>query len=166
MTKPTSPSDSPATGNSYTVPLTATAGLCCATVRDFIVVGGLTSDRYTIRWNAIGDVTDWPTPATDDARSKQAGQQTFPSRFGWVTGLAGNDFYMYIFQERSISKGTYVGGDVVWSFDIFEEDRGCVRQGMLETIDDMVVFESDRGRHILQNDQIVDIGYGITDDSY
>jgi len=57
-------------------------------------------------------------------------------------------------------------GDVVFSFDIFEEDRGCIRQGMIETIDDLVVFESDRGRHLLQNDQIVDIGFGKTDDTF
>jgi len=153
----------PPNGGTYTV--TAEAALVCATFRDFIVIGGLTSDRYAIRWSAIGDPTDWPTPATDDARSKQSGKQSFPTKFGWVTGIAGNDFYMYIFQERSITKGTYVGGDTVISFDIFEEDRGCGRQGRVETIDDLVVFTSDRGRHLLQNDQIVDIGYGILDDS-
>jgi len=163
MTKPTNPSDPP-TGSNYTV--IGPDGLACATVRDFIVVGGLSSDRFAIQWCAIGDPTDWPTPGTDDARSKQAGLQSFPTKFGWVTGIAGNDFYMYVFQTQAITKGTYVGGDVVWSFDIFEEDRGCVRQGMLETIDDLVIFESARGRHLLQNDQIVDIGYGLMDDTF
>lgn len=163
MTLPTGPTDPP-TGSTF-VGRTTNGATCCATVRDFIVIGGLSTDRFAIQWNAIGDPTDWPSPGTDDARSKQSGLQSFPTKFGWVTGLAGNDFYMYIFQQRAISKGTYVGGDVVFSFDIFEEDRGCVRQGMLETIDDMVVFQSDRGKHILMNDQISDIGFGITDDS-
>ena len=152
------------TGGNYTV--AAEAALCCATFRDFVVIGGLTSDRYAVRWSAIGDPTDWPTPATDDARSKQAGKQSFPTEFGWVTAIAGNDFYMYVFQERAITKGQYVGGDTVISFDIFEEDRGCVRAGRMAQVDDMVIFESERGRHLLQNDQIVDIGYGKTDDSY
>ena len=164
MTKPTGPTDSP-TGGDFTVPITEDA-LCCATVRDFIVIGGLSSDRFSVRWSAIGDPTDWPIPNTDDARSKQSGQQAFPTEFGWVTGIAGNDFYMYVFQQRAISKGTYVGGDTVFSFDTFEEGRGCVRQGMLASIDDKTIFESDRGRHMLENDQIMDIGYGITDDSY
>jgi hypothetical protein len=163
MTKPTPPLDPPV-GSAYTVPLTENA-LCCATVRDFIVIGGLDSDPYAIRWNALGDPTDWPIPNTDDARTKQAGQQSFQTRFGVVTGVAGNDFYMYVFQTHAISKGTYVGGDVVFSFDTFEEGRGCIRQGLIHTIDDMVVFESDRGRHILLNDQIQDIGFGITDDT-
>ncbi len=162
MTTPSNPSDSP-TGSNYTV--AGGAALSCATARDFVVLGGPANDRFAIQWCAIGDPTDWPVPGTDDARAKQAGKQTFPTKHGWVTGVAGNDFYMYIFQARAITKGTYVGGDVVWSFDTFEEDRGCVRQGMLATIDDMVVFSSDRGRHILQNDQIVDIGFGKTDDT-
>lgn len=141
-------------------------GHVCATVRDFVIVGGLTTDPYAIRWCAIGNATDWPIPETDDARSKQSGQQAFPSRFGWVTGIAGNDFYMYVFQERAITKGTYVGGDVVFQFDTFEEDRGCERAGLLTQIDDKVFFKSDRGFHLLENDQIADIGYGKVDDTY
>ena len=160
MTKPSPPP----TGGNYTV--AAEAALTCTFFRDFIVIGGITSDRYAIRWSAIGDATDWPIPATDDARSKQAGKQSFSTKFGWVTGLAGNDFYLYVFQERAITRGTYVGGDVVISFDTFEEDRGCKRHGLLEKIDDMVAFQSDRGRHLVQNDKILDIGYAKVDDSY
>lgn len=158
----------PPTGGAYSViPTTDTAiyGTCITTARDFVVLGGLNSDRYAIRWSALGDGTDWPTPATDDARSKQAGTQSFPTRFGWVTAVHGNDFYMYVFQESAITKGTYVGGDIVWSFDTFEESRGCVRQGLSIMIDDTVYFSSDRGKHALLNDQVVDIGYGILDDS-
>jgi len=151
--------------SSYVVPINVGA-LACTTFRDFIVIGGLTTNRYAIRWCSIGDPTDWPEPATDDARAKQAGQESFPSEHGYVTALAGNDFYMYIFQENAISKGTYVGGDIVISVDIFEEDRGCVRGGRLVQVDDMVFFESDRGFHMLLNDQITDIGYGKVDDSY
>ncbi len=153
--------------DSYTeyTPNTVT-GMYCTKFRDFVVVGAPSTDRYSIRWSAIGDPTSWPTPNTEAARIVQAGSQTFPSEHGWVTGLAGNDFYMYIFQERAISKGTYVGGDVVISFDVFEEDRGCVRAGRMVQVDDAVFFQSDRGFHKLEGDQIVDIGYGLVDDSY
>ncbi|MEM8714163.1 MAG: hypothetical protein AAGE92_00055 [Cyanobacteria bacterium P01_G01_bin.4] len=130
-----------------------------------MVVGGLVDDRYAIRWSAIGDPTDWPIPNTDEARSKQSGQQNFPTRFGYVTAVFGNDFFMYVFQERAITKATYVGGDIVFSFDTFEEDRGCIRSGLFERIDDMVFFRSDRGYHMLVNDQIQDIGFGVVDDS-
>ncbi len=164
----TKPSPSP-TGSSYTViPTTDTSiyGTCCTTARDFIILGGLDTDRYAVRWSAIGDPTDWPTPATDDARSKQSGTQSFPTRFGWVTGVSGNDFYFYVFQEDAITKATYVGGDVVWSFDTFEEGRGCLANGLLVAIDDAVFFRSQRGHHVIIDDQITDIGHGIVDDSY
>lgn len=133
-----------------------------ATVRNFVVVGNLfsPSDPWAVRWSALGDPTDWPTPATDDARAKQAGSQTLPSKHGWVTGIAGNDFFMYVFQERGITKATYVGGDIVFAFDTFEEDRGCESPGQLIQIDDKVFFKSDRGFHVLEADQITDIGFG------
>ena len=166
MTGPSPPRDPPTGG---AIEITGMTSLyrarVCATVRDFVVIGCYSGDSFGIRWCAIGDPTDWPVPGTDDARTKQAGEQSFPSRFGPVTGIAGNDFYMYVFQTNAISKGTYVGGDVVFSFDSFEEGRGCVRQGMMEQIDDMVIFQSEFSRHVLMNDEITDIGYGITDDS-
>lgn len=163
MTSKISPGFSAAT---FTVPFINPGASCCSTFRDFVVIGGLDTDRYAIRWSALDDPTDWPTPDTDDARSKQSGQQNFPTEFGWVTALAGNDFFMYVFQERAITKGTYVGGDVVIAFDIFEEDRGCVRAGRQVQVDDKVFFESDRGFHMIENDVIDDIGYGAVDDSY
>jgi hypothetical protein len=128
--------------------------------------GGTTDHFYTIRWCAIGDPSDFPQPNTDDARSKQAGEQTFPSRFGFVTAIAGNDFFGYVFQENAISKMTYIGGDTVFAFDTFEEGRGCESQGGIVQVDDKVFFRSDRGYHMLENDQITDIGYGLVDDSF
>lgn len=174
MTKPNQPS-SGASGGSYTVPFAAgeRQGTCCSVVRDFIVFGGVgayggaaTTDGYYIRWCAIGDPTDWPQPATDDARSKQAGEQSFPTEYGWITAMAGNDFYGYVFQEKAITKMTYVGGDVVFAFDTFEENRGCIAQGRIAQIDDKVFFQSDRGYHVLENDQIADIGHGLVDGTY
>ena len=168
-TAPPDPPGATPSGGSYTViPTTDTSiyGLCIATVRDFVVLGGTDADRFSVRWSAIGDPTDWPTPATDDARSKQAGSQAFPTEFGNVTAIAGNDFYAYVFQERAISKMTYVGGDIVFATDIFEEDRGCIRQGRMVQIDDKVIFQSKRGYHLLMNDQITDIGFGRVDDTF
>lgn len=165
---PPSPPPTGGGGGYVVIPTTDTSiyGLCVARVRDFVVLGGLDTDRYAIRWSAIGDPTDWPTPATDDARTKQSGSQSFPTEYGWVTAVAGNDFYGYVFMERAIAKMTYVGGDVVFTFDIFEEDRGCVRQGRIVQVDDKVFFQSNRGFHMIENDQIADIGYGIVDDSF
>lgn len=144
---------------------TATLGILCSTVRDFVVLSPF-SNRYAVQWCAIGDPTDWPIPGTDDARAKQAGLQAFPNSFGEVTGVAGNDFFGYVFQERAISKMTYVGGDVVFSFDTFEEGRGCQDIGRLARVDDKSFFESEFGYHMLENDIVVDIGFGKVDNTY
>lgn len=160
MTKPTYPA--PSGGDLVSVSIPAVS---CATVRDFVVLAP-TADRYSVRWCALGDPTDWPSPGTDDARTKQAGSQSFPNRHGLVTGIAGNDFYGYVFQERAITKMTYVGGDVVFAFDTFEEGRGCWNLNRLARVDDKVFFESEGGYHLLENDQIADIGYGFVNDTY
>jgi hypothetical protein len=153
-------------GATYTVISGMPVGRTINVMRDFVVVGSLITDNFQIQWSAIGDPADWPIPNTDDARSKQAGAQKFSTEFGYVTELAGNDFYGYVFQENAITKMTYVGGNVVWSFDTFEEGRGCIRTGRAVQVDDKVFFESERGFHVLENDQIADIGYGIVDDTF
>ena len=154
--------DTPA-GNAFTSAGEAAMG--CETVRDFIFILP-TSDRFQIRWNAIGDITDWPIPGSDDARAKQAGVQNFPNHFGLTTAISGNDFYAYIFQERAIWKATYIGGDIVFSFDSFEEGRGCHKINRTARVDDKVFFESEFGYHMLENDIITDIGRGIVDNAY
>ena len=156
-------------GGSYTVlPTTDTAiyGLCIAQARDFVILGGLNADRYSIRWSALGDPTDWPIPATDDARTKQSGSQTFPTRFGYVTGIAGDDFSVIIFQEGAVHRATYVGGDIVWNFEAIDESRGCVRQGRVLKTDDLIFFQSKFGYHLIKDGKISDIGYGVVDDSF
>jgi hypothetical protein len=141
----------------------AEAAVGCATIRDFVFIMPI-SDRYSVRWCDIGDPTTWSTPGTDAARAAQAGSQTFPNKFGAVTGIAGNDFFGYIFQERAIWKASYVGGDVVFTFDAFEEGRGCHKVNRLARVDDKVFFESEYGYHMVENDIVVDIGYGAVDD--
>lgn len=141
----------------------------CGTINQFAVIGlaGISpNDAFSVQWSAIANLSDWPTPATDEARSKQAGKQTLSAKHGKVTGIAGNDFFGYVFQQTAVTKMTYVGGDVVFSFDTFEEKRGCIEYERFQQVDDLVIFQSEFGYHALQNDQIADIGFGIVDDSY
>ena len=141
-------------------------GIVCGTIGNFVLIS-LASDELTMQWCAIGDASDWPTPLTDDARSKQAGSETFNGKYGLITGIVGNDFFGYVFQQKAITKATYVGGDIVFSFDTFEVGRGCFEYGRYVAIDEnTTIFESEFGRHALSNGQVADIGHGITDDSY
>lgn len=140
----------------------------CATINQFVVIaesesGSANDGPFSVRWCAIGDATDWPEPATDDARSKQAGRQQMDPSHGSVTAIAGGDFFGYVFQERAITKMTYIGGDIVFAFDTFEEGRGCWEYNRRASVDDMVFFESETGYHFVQEGQVVDIGIGRVD---
>ena len=145
-------------------------GIVCGVINQFAFVGNEgtvnPSRSATVRWSALGDATDWPTPNTDDARAKQAGEQTLNPNFGAVNAIAGNDFFGYILQKTAITKCTYVGGDVVFTFDTFEEARGCAFPERMVQVDDIVFFESEYHRHMMIDGQIRDIGYGKVDDTY
>lgn len=142
----------------------------CATVNQFVVIaesenGSANDGPFSVRWCAIGDATDWPAPATDDARAKQAGRQQMDPTHGEVTAISGGDFFGYVFQERAITKMTYIGGDVVFTFDTFEEGRGCWEYNRRASVDDMVFFESESGYHVVQEGVVSDIGIGRVDES-
>jgi hypothetical protein len=99
-------------------------GATIARVRDHVVIGNLTTDAYAVRWSAIGDPTDWPTPLTSDALSKESGQQTHPIELGKITKVVGGEKFGLVFQQRGITRMTYVGGSKVYEFDTFEKTIG------------------------------------------
>jgi len=140
-------------------------GVVTFTIGQFMFVS-LLSDEYTVQWCAINNILDWPVPASDDARSKQAGKETLSGEYGKITGGTGNDFFGFVFQQKAITKFTYVGGDIVFQVQPFEFVRGCVDYNRLFKVDDVIFYESEFGYHALENGQISDIGLGIVDDSY
>jgi hypothetical protein len=153
---------------SYQTPSGIPNGRCCGRINNFVLIGAITTDIYAVQWCQIAVPTVWPTPNTDDARSKQAGLETLSNAYGQVTAIADGDFFGYVFQERGITKFTYVGGELVFTVDVMEENRGCIRSGRMAQTENRIFFESDRGYHMLDfnSGQIVDIGYGKVDDSY
>lgn len=99
------------------------------TIDQFVMLGSLTTaQRARVQWCAIDDPTDWPTPGTTDAFSKQAGAQDFDREYGYVTGIVGNDQHGLVFQHAGITRVTYEGGATVFSFDQFEFGRGAFFQ--------------------------------------
>lgn len=140
-------------------------GVVCGTVGQFMLLSQA-ADEYTIQWCNIGDPTTWDTPGTDAARANQAGEQTLNPKFGVVTGITGDEFAGYVFQERAITKMTYVGGDVVFRFETIEEARGCFDYNRFCRVEDKVFYQSGSGHHMLADNQVVDIGFGKVDESY
>jgi hypothetical protein len=154
-------------GSTWTDLPNSAVGIVCDTVNQFVMIGnqgGTTAN--SVRWSAIGDATDWPTPGTATARAVQSGSETLNGEHGEVTAISGDDFFAYIFQSNGITKATYIGGDVVFSFDTFEQGRGCGFYNRITRVDDAVFYESKNGRHVVENGIVTDIGYGIVDDAY
>jgi hypothetical protein len=136
------------------------------TIGQFGVVGlagTAVNNAFSVQWSAQGDLEDWPIPGTTDARTKQAGIQIMSAEYGKVTGIAGNDFFGYIFQQRAITKMTYIGGDVAFHFDTFEYGRGCIDYNRFVQAEGAIYYQSEHGYHALKADQIVDIGFKKVD---
>lgn len=85
-------------------------------VRDFVVIGNLSTGRNKIQWSGFNNSESWTIGTA------QSDSQEFPDG-GSVQGIVGGEVG-YIIQEQSIRRMTYVGGDVVFLFDEIERDRG------------------------------------------
>ncbi|OQW38092.1 MAG: hypothetical protein A4E20_04780 [Nitrospira sp. SG-bin2] len=93
------------------------------TVKDFLVLGRITSAQNKVRWSAINDITSW-TIGTN-----QADDQDLPAG-GKVMGGIGGEFGTW-FCENSIYRQQYVGGSLIFTFDRISEDRGCCAENSL-----------------------------------
>jgi hypothetical protein len=113
-----------------------------APVRDFMVLGHVSSFAQRVRWSAIDDVEDWTVdPDT------QADFQDFPDG-GAVQGLAGGE-YGVVLQEFAIRRMTYIGSPVIFQIDEIERGRGCMAPGSVAQVGQMVFFLADDGFYVL-----------------
>jgi hypothetical protein len=129
-----------------------------STVRDFVVMGHLSTDPKAIRWSQINDAESW-TIGTN-----QADTQVFPDG-GWVQGLAGGEV-LYVFQERAIRRMSYVGAPLIFEFDEISRNRGCVAGQSLVQVGSKIFFLAEDGFFMLENDQLVPIGHEKVDDTF
>lgn len=116
-------------------------------VRDFVVAGNTydVSDGsvpFRVRWSAIGDPTDWTVSA-----ATQADFQDLNSAHGWITGIVGGE-YGIIFQERAITRMTYVGSPTVFQFDEIEAGYGTNAPGSICKIGTMTAYLGEDGFYI------------------
>lgn len=118
---------------------------------------------YRIQWSRINSATEWPTPGSADALSKQAGEQYMPSALGAVTGIIGNDQFGIVFQKSGISRMTYVGGDVVYQFDVIDSTRGAICPNAIIQVGDLAYFIAADGFYVTDGVSVRPIGAGKFD---
>lgn len=140
-------------------------------INRFVVVGdtedgtnGAVPSR--IQWPAIDDPTDWPTLGTSDARSKQSGEQFLDASYGAVTAIAGGQFFGIVFQQRAVTRMTYVGGDIVFQFEVVDKTRGCWAPQSMIQVGSLCYFLASDGWYVTDGQQVKPIGDGKVDKAF
>lgn len=125
------------------------------------VINGAVPNR--VQWPKIDDPTDWPIPNTADARTNQAGEQFMNASYGAVTGIASGQFFGKVFQQRAISRFTYVGGDRVFQIDDVEINRGLWVPQSLVSIGNVSYFIAADGFYVTDGQSVLPIGSAKVD---
>lgn len=121
---------------------------CGARVGDFLVLGNLDDETdpdgarqpARIRWSGFNNIeSDWITSA-----ETQADFQDMPTEGGAVTSIIGREFGT-VFQERSISRMTYVGLPDVFEIETVEKSRGALSVGCVIDIGGQAFFIAEDG---------------------
>jgi hypothetical protein len=106
-------------------PGTAPAFTHIGRVGQFILGTYYTAGASRIRWSGIDDPTSWPAPGSATAIAQQSGEQITDPTFGIATGFSSGDQFALVFQQGSITRITYVGGNAVFQFDTISDKIGC-----------------------------------------
>ena len=123
-----------------------------ATVRDFLMVGYLSTNRSGVRWSEQFNHRSWRTG------TNQSDSQDLPNN-GDVTGITGGQ-YANVFQQHGIQLFSYVGVDssgsgLVFQRDEIADDRGCMAPGSLSTYQQTSFFWDQDGFYRLDGGQVV-----------
>lgn len=137
-------------------------------IGEFAVLGNLvdsggTAEPYSVCWPAISDPTNWPTPNSSTAIAVQSGRQRLDAEFGEVTSIVDGDQYGIIAQRGGLTRMTYVGPPVVFSFDTYEKGRGSYFPNAGVKVGNRFFFISLGGICVTDGVNVEPIGAGKTD---
>ena len=89
-----------------------------AVVREFVVMGNITSAQNRVQWSASNNSTSWTTG------TNEANQQDIPDG-GIVQAIVGGEVG-YVFMERQIVRMVRVPAPITFQFDVVEQARGAL----------------------------------------
>ncbi len=124
-----------------------------AVVKDFLVVGPVEigGDRF-VQWSATNDVDSW-TPTVNSS-----GIQVLIEG-GPLKGITGGDFGT-VLQESTVTRMNFVGGDLVFSFDIIENAKGCLVAGSIIQLGAVTYYWSEEGVERFGGTNTTNVGEG------
>lgn len=132
----------------------------CAVTKDFVFLGNMVEAAveypYRVRWSALGNPTDFVASVTtqSDYQDLQGNDYT-----GKVMKVVGGE-YATVFMENAIFRGTYVGGEVIFSFDQIVNGLGTVAPLSVVSYGENIFFLAKDGFYSLTSGGLVPIGEG------
>ena len=127
-------------------------------IGDLIYAQYIQDAPYQCAWSAIGDPTTWPVPFTNAALAVQSGLNNLEADLGPVMFVAGYPLYGLIFQTFGITRASYIGGDVVFSWQPYEFKRGVVAHGAAIKVGPLVYFLADDGFYVTDGANVNPVG--------
>lgn len=137
--------------------IAATVGV----IKGFVMFGNTTESavnyRNRVKWSALEDPTDY----TVDPDGTQSDYQDLfgENDVGKVIKVVGGEVAT-IFCERGIFRGTYVGGDLIFTFDQIVKHIGTRSMGSVVAFGDIIFFLGNDGFYMMSGAQLVPIGEG------
>lgn len=121
-------------------------------VRDFHVLGRISTAYNRVKWSGLNNVADWTISATT-----LSDQQDLADG-GQVMGLVGGE-YGIVFQERAITRMSFEGPPTAFRFDRISNTLGCRIERSIASFENLVFFAADNGFHMIQSgSNIIPIG--------
>lgn len=134
-------------------------------VDNFLVVGNTWDavdlfQPQRVRWAGIGSSTAWTVDA-----ATQADFQDLKNDFGYIQKVVGGEFGL-IFQERGITRMSYIGSPLVFQFDLVESNRGALAPNSVVKVGDNVAYLAQDGFFVFDGQQSIPIGDGKVDETF
>lgn len=128
-----------------------------ATVRGFVMAGNISGYSNRVQWSPLeAPAGDW-TNLTLQADSQDLFGDT---EVGQVTQVVGGE-YATIFCEKGVFRGTYVGGDLIFTFDQIVSGNGTSAPGSVAAFGDRIFFLGTDGFYMISPAGLQPIGEGI-----
>lgn len=117
--------------------------------------------RARLAWSPIGNANPpggWPPPLTNAALAVQSGIQDLEYAYGPIMFISGYPLYGVIFQRNAITRASYIGGNVVFSWQTYARNQGLLAKGAAIQVGANTYFLSDAGFFYTDGANVIPIG--------
>lgn len=132
-------------------------GKFIATVREFVVIAGLTSSLSSLQWSSSNNSAAWTIGVNESDD-----QDLYDSP---IKGIIGGEIG-YIFLERSIVRMVRAPAPLGFQFDVVERNRGCLAPNSITSVGGAVFYLGQDGFYLFNGQQSTPIGTDQIDKTF